>query len=91
MSTIIKSITTSNYTFEDIITGGDLYVDKTDYFHKLVSVNKGIFFLSCPRRFGKSLSVSIMEEIYQNIIYSIFRLMGADNHNEVHLNNATIV
>ena len=65
MSTIFKSITTSNYTFEDIITGGDLYVDKTDYFHKLVSVNKGIFFLSRPRRFGKSLSVSTLKNIFK--------------------------
>ena len=60
-----KNITTSNYTFEDIITGGDLYVDKTDFFHKLVSINKGIFFLSRPRRFGKSLSVSILKNIFK--------------------------
>ena len=59
------SITTSNYTFEDVITGGDLYVDKTDFFHKLVSINKGIFFLSRPRRFGKSLSVSILKNIFK--------------------------
>ena len=60
-----KNITTSNYTFEDIITGGDLYVDKTDFLHKLVSINKGIFFLSRPRRFGKSLSVSILKNIFK--------------------------
>jgi Predicted AAA-ATPase/PD-(D/E)XK nuclease superfamily len=60
-----KSITTSNYTFEDVITGGDLYVDKTDFFHQLVSINKGIFFLSRPRRFGKSLSVSILKNIFK--------------------------
>ena len=60
-----QSITTSSYTFEDIILGGDLYVDKTDYFHKLISVNKGIFFLSRPRRFGKSLSVSILKNIFK--------------------------
>ena len=60
-----QSITTSNYTFEDVITGGDLYVDKTDFFHKLITVNKGIFFLSRPRRFGKSLSVSILKNIFK--------------------------
>ena len=27
-----QSITTSNYTFEDVIIGGDLYVDKTVFF-----------------------------------------------------------
>jgi len=60
-----QSITTSNYTFEDVITGGDLYVDKTDFFHKIITVNKGIFFLSRPRRFGKSLSVSILKNIFK--------------------------
>jgi len=60
-----QPITTSNYTFEDVITGGDLYVDKTDFFHQLVTVNKGIFFLSRPRRFGKSLSVSILKNIFK--------------------------
>ncbi len=60
-----QPITTSNYTFEDVIIGGDLYVDKTDFFHKLISVNKGIFFLSRPRRFGKSLSVSILKNIFK--------------------------
>ena len=33
---------------------------------------------------------SNMEENYQNVIYSIFRLMGADIHNEVHLNKGRI-
>jgi len=60
-----QSITTSNYTFEDVITGGDLYVDKTDFFQKIITVNKGIFFLSRPRRFGKSLSVSILKNIFK--------------------------
>ena len=33
---------------------------------------------------------SNMEENYQNIIYSIFRLLGAEIHNEVHMNNGRI-
>ena len=31
-----------------------------------------------------------MEENYQNIIYSVFRLLGAEIHNEVHMNNGRI-
>ncbi len=31
-----------------------------------------------------------MEENYQNIIYSVFRLPGAEIHNEVHINNGRI-
>ena len=33
---------------------------------------------------------SHMEENYQNIIYSVFRLLGAEIHNEVHINNGRI-
>ena len=33
---------------------------------------------------------SDMEENYQNIIYSVFRLLGADIHNEVHMNKGRI-
>ena len=33
---------------------------------------------------------SDMEENYQNIIYSVFRLLGAAIHNEVHINNGRI-
>ncbi|MDR1120812.1 MAG: AAA family ATPase, partial [Dysgonamonadaceae bacterium] len=31
-----------------------LYVDKTEYIHRLVTTGK-VYFLSRPRRFGKSL------------------------------------
>ncbi len=60
-----KPITTSGYTFENIIEKNLFYVDKTDYFHKLVTDESGIFFLSRPRRFGKSLSVSILKNIFK--------------------------
>ncbi len=60
-----QPITTSAYTFENTISGNYLYVDKTDYFHRLVREQNGIFFLSRPRRFGKSLSVSILKNIFK--------------------------
>jgi hypothetical protein len=60
-----KSITTSAYTFENIIERNLFYADKTDYFHKMVTDKSGIFFLSRPRRFGKSLSVSILNNIFK--------------------------
>jgi hypothetical protein len=47
-------------TFEQIIDGGFVYVDKTDLVYKLVSEGK-IYFLSRPRRFGKSLLVSTLK------------------------------
>ena len=46
--------------FEDIRRGGYVYVDKTGFIYKLAATGK-YYFLSHPRRFGKSLLVSTME------------------------------
>ncbi|MDR2169605.1 MAG: AAA family ATPase, partial [Planctomycetaceae bacterium] len=40
-----------------------LYVDKTEIIHKMVMGGK-IYFLSRPRRFGKSLLVSTLDELF---------------------------
>ena len=50
-------------TFQDIIIGGYVYVDKTDLIYSLASEGK-IYFLSRPRRFGKSLLVSTLENYF---------------------------
>lgn len=60
-----KPVQASTYTFRDIIESGFLYVDKTRYLYELVRYNKGIYFLSRPRRFGKSLMISTLEEIFE--------------------------
>ena len=49
--------------FESIINGGYVYVDKTALVHQLVTEGK-IYFLSRPRRFGKSLLVSTLEAYF---------------------------
>ena len=61
----MKSLTSSVYTFQELILGNYLYVDKTDYLWKLVSEYKGIYFLSRPRRFGKSLTLTTLKAIFQ--------------------------
>ena len=49
--------------FEKIISDGYVYVDKTDLVYRLV--NEGsIYFLSRPRRFGKSLLVSTLKHYF---------------------------
>lgn len=50
-------------TFSEIIEGGYVYVDKTAYLYKMVSEGK-YYFLSRPRRFGKSLMVSTLEAYF---------------------------
>ena len=50
-------------TFKDIRTQGYLYVDKTDLVWQIANVGKP-FFLSRPRRFGKTLNMIMMEQFF---------------------------
>jgi hypothetical protein len=51
-------------TFENIRTDGYLYVDKTALVYELVKGGK-YYFLSRPRRFGKSLLIATLEAYFQ--------------------------
>lgn len=51
-------------TFEQIINGGFVYVDKTELVYRLVNNGK-VYFLGRPRRFGKSLLLSTLEAYFQ--------------------------
>ena len=64
----IKTRTTMKYpigiqNFEQIIEDGYVYVDKTDLVYTMVDTGK-IYFLSRPRRFGKSLLVSTLKNYF---------------------------
>ena len=50
--------------FESLRNGNYVYIDKTDKIYELVSTGK-YYFLSRPRRFGKSLLVSTLEAYLQ--------------------------
>lgn len=52
-------------TFEEIITRNLLYVDKTEYVYRMTHSGGKHFFLSRPRRFGKSLLVSTFKSYFQ--------------------------
>ena len=41
-----------------------LYVDKTAYLHRLVTSGRTCVFLARPRRFGKSLMITTLKEIF---------------------------
>ena len=51
-------------TFEKIIERGFVYVDKTDLVYSLVTEGQ-IYFLSRPRRFGKSLLLSTLRAYFE--------------------------
>ena len=50
--------------FEKIRTGGYLYIDKTEHVYRLASEGS-YYFLSRPRRFGKSLLISTIKALFQ--------------------------
>jgi len=49
-------------TFSELRTSDYLYIDKTEYIHRMITGGRR-FFLSRPRRFGKSLLVSTIKEV----------------------------
>ncbi len=51
-------------TFREIREEGCYYVDKTAHAHRLVAAGKH-YFLSRPRRFGKSLFVDTLKELFE--------------------------
>jgi hypothetical protein len=49
--------------FGEVRRGGYVYVDKTPWMWKMIDEGK-YYFLSRPRRFGKSLMVSMLEAFF---------------------------
>ena len=61
----MKNLTTSIYDFEKLRKADYLYVDKTDYIWHLINPPGESYFLSRPRRFGKSLLISTLKAIFE--------------------------
>ena len=61
MNTLERKLPIGIQTFEDIRRGNYLYVDKTSILWQIINTGKP-YFLSRPRRFGKSLLISRSEE-----------------------------
>ena len=52
-------------TFEEIRKLDNLYIDKTEYIYRMTHTSGKYFFLSRPRRFGKSLLVSTFQSYFE--------------------------
>ncbi len=62
----MKPIATDTSVFEEFYSRNVVYVDKTDILHKLItSVESKLYFVSRPRRFGKSLMISTLDCIFR--------------------------
>ncbi len=60
----MKYLPTDISTFHTMMTGNYIYVDKTQYIYNLFSGGTRLYFLSRPRRFGKSLLISTLKEMF---------------------------
>ena len=64
MNTLERKLPIGIQTFEKMRAEGCLYVDKTAIIYQIVAT-KVPYFLSRPRRFGKSLLISTFEAYFQ--------------------------
>ena len=61
---MLQPISIDSSDFPEMREKGCVYVDKTAYFHKLISGQKMLFYLARPRRLGKSLMISTLKAIF---------------------------
>ena len=85
-------------TFEQLREGGYIYVDKTRYLIELIDSGK-VYFLSRPRRFGKSITVSTFDALFSGK-HELFKGLYAEEyfarpeyrtHPVVHLDMSQVV
>jgi hypothetical protein len=60
----LKKLPLGIQTFDIIRQGDYLYIDKTPLLHQLTN-DVGRYFLSRPRRFGKSMLISTLHALYE--------------------------
>ncbi|MEN9612195.1 MAG: hypothetical protein RLZZ628_3009, partial [Bacteroidota bacterium] len=60
----LKNLPIGVQTFQKMREGNYVYVDKTEYVYQMAST-EGVYFLSRPRRFGKSLLISTFSELFE--------------------------
>jgi hypothetical protein len=60
----MKQLALDTQSFEDLRNNNCVYVDKTEIIYRMITSGR-IYFLSRPRRFGKSLLVSTLEAVFK--------------------------
>ncbi|UCH94445.1 MAG: AAA family ATPase [Candidatus Aminicenantes bacterium] len=77
-------------SFKKLRTQDYLYVDKTEYIYKLLKKGDLYYFISRPRRFGKSLLLSTLKELFSGNkeIFKglwIYDKIGWEKHPVIHI------
>ena len=60
----MKNLPIGIQSFRELVKGGYIYVDKTELIHRLIHNGK-FYFLSRPRRFGKSLLLNTLKSLFE--------------------------
>ncbi|MBF0201709.1 MAG: ATP-binding protein [Desulfamplus sp.] len=78
----LPTLPTGDSSFENIRLNGDVYVDKTRHIYQMISTGK-YYFLSRPRRFGKSLMVSTLKCLFEGKeeLFEGLWIKNKDNNN----------
>ena len=75
--------------FRKLREGGFVYVDKTEHIHRILQ-GGSYFFLSRPRRFGKSLLLSTLNELYSGS-RELFEGLWVENHWDWEANKRPVI
>ena len=60
-----KQLPIGNQIFQEFTDDNLYYVDKTEHIYRMVSTNKKYYFLSRPRRFGKTLLLETIKSLFE--------------------------
>ena len=60
----MKRLPIGTQAFEKLRRNNAVYVDKTEHVYNLIN-NGSVYFLSRPRRFGKSLLISTLKNLFE--------------------------
>jgi hypothetical protein len=80
MAHLLKQFPTGTQTFKQIISRNNLYVDKTAPLAEMLKSYTKALFLSRPRRFGKSLTVSTLKSLFSETERQLFTGLAAEKH-----------
>ena len=82
----MKELAIGITNFADLVADGSVYVDKTELIYELVRRQGKAYFLSRPRRFGKSLLLSVLASILrgERELFDGLWIGGADYDWEPH-------
>ena len=83
--------------FESVIGGGFYYVDKTTLVKELMDDGASVSLFSRPRRFGKSLNMSMLQYFFENIkeksahLFAELKIMDAGEKYLAHMNRYPVI